>query len=66
MQITDSLKDKSFGTPVAWESSRHYLWETLLIAVAVGAILLIWNLTLRQRVTARTKTSSGRWLTCNS
>ena len=59
VSITDAdhrrLKDKWFGTPVAWESSRHYLWETLLIAVAVGAILLIWNLTLRQRVTARTK-----------
>ena len=56
--ITDAerkqLQDKWFGTPVAWGASARLLWEILLIAVAVGAILVVWSLTLRKRVVART------------
>lgn len=59
MSITEAeqkrLQDKWFGTPVLRGPFAHYLWEILLTIIAAGAILVIWNLTLRQRVAARTK-----------
>ena len=48
------LQDKWFGSPVVWAPYARHLGGILLALVALGTILIIWNLTLRQRVAART------------
>jgi PAS domain S-box-containing protein len=51
-----ALRKKWFGTPLDVSQYGRYLGWGLLSLLAAGAVLLIWNLTLRRQVSAKTAT----------
>ena len=50
----DELRKKWFGTPLDLTTYGRYLGGTLVLTLALGALLVFWNLTLRRKVTAHT------------
>ncbi|MBS1144522.1 MAG: sensor hybrid histidine kinase [Proteobacteria bacterium] len=51
-----ALRRKWFGTPLSLVSYGRYVGWGVLAVVMLGSLLLIWNLTLRRQVTAKTMT----------
>ncbi|UCV19814.1 response regulator [Ferribacterium limneticum] len=51
-----ALRKKWFGTPLNFGTYGRYVGWGLLATLLLGAVLLIWNLTLRRQVTAKTAT----------
>ncbi len=49
-----ALRKKWLGTPVGTVRIPQQVWWTLLVAMGLGALLLLWNVQLRMRVNART------------
>ena len=56
-----ALRKKWFGTPLAVDlrAYSHYVGWGVLAAAAVGTLLLVWNITLRRQVSAKTATVSS-------
>ncbi|MBT9499207.1 MAG: transporter substrate-binding domain-containing protein [Zoogloea sp.] len=57
----EALRKKWFGTPLAVDlrAYSHYVGWGVLAAAAVGTLLLVWNITLRRQVSAKTATVSS-------
>ena len=49
-----ALRKKWFGAPLHLEEYRVYVGWSLLGLLSVGGLLLLWNMTLRRQVSART------------
>ncbi len=50
----DELRKKWFGTPLDLTAYGHYFAGALALLLALGALLVFWNLTLRRKVAAHT------------
>jgi PAS domain S-box-containing protein len=50
----DELRKKWFGTPLDLTAYGRYLAGALALLLALGALLVFWNLTLRRQVATRT------------
>ena len=50
----DELRNKWFGTPLDLTTYGRYFAGALALLLALGALLVFWNLTLRRKVAART------------
>ena len=51
-----ALHKKWFGTPLDIGAYGRYLGWGVLVALLLGTVLLLWNLTLRRQVAAKTET----------
>ena len=58
-QERQALHDKWFGTPIDVGFYGQYLWDALIIALAVGGIVSVWLILLRREVRRRTRELAG-------
>ena len=51
-----ALRKKWFGTPLSIGTYGRYVGWGFLVALLLGTVMLLWNLTLRRQVAAKTET----------